>query len=709
TVLYDTFDVTDRLRAGDNAIGIILGNGMYNIQPSAGRYVKFTHSFGPLKAIARLQLEYDDGSREVVATDSHWQAAPGPITYSNIYGGEDFDARRASARWDQPDFSPGSHWEPAIESDGPGGALRGHSVSAPPIRAIEVEQPISANVVRPHVTVYDLGQNASHMPRIAVHGPAGSAVRVIPSELLGKDGLVDRASCVQDAGGPAWWQYTLAGGGQENYFPKFFYQGCRYLQVECVAPEGSDQASQFPVVDSLEGVVVHSSSEPIGSFECSNALFNKTYALVRWAQRSNMMSLMTDCPQREKLGWLEQLHLNGPSLRYNFRMDRLYAKEMNDMADAQLPIGFVPNIAPEYFMAQSKVNEPFRNSPEWGSSFILAPWQQYLFTGDLSLFAVHYDQMVKYAHFLGTMAKADIIHTGLGDWYDLGPKPPWGSQLTPPAFTATAIYFYDLTVMARGAELLGKSEDAAAFRARAADVRAAFNREFYNETRGDYATGSQCADAMPLALGIVEPENRASVLAALVADIELRGNALSAGDVGYRFVIRALADAGRSDVLFTMNNQSDRPGYGMQIRKGATSLTEKWDASVGSFGSQDHFMLGQINEWFFHDLTGIQMDEQHPGFAHILIKPAVAGDVSWVKASYQSDRGIIKVYWHAERDGVHLAITIPANTTATVFMPTHGGAGIIREINGAASNALPADGFSVGSGSYEFASRQNER
>ena len=273
-------------------------------------------------------------------------------------------------------------------------------------------------------------------------------------------------------------------------------------------------------MSSLEGIVVHSSAEPIGTFETSSVLFNKIYSLVRWAQRSNMMSLMTDCPHREKLGWLEELHLNGPSLRYNFALGNLYAKEMNDMADAQLAVGLVPNIAPEYFLAHTdKLDDPFRASPEWGSAFIIAAWQQLEFTGDDALLRRYYDAMVRYHQFLTTQAKDGLLTVGLGDWYDLGPKPPWGSQLTPPPFTATAIYYYDTRVLAQVARRLGKTDQAAAFDTQADRIRLAFNAKFYDASTGHYATGSQCTSAMPLVLGLVDEANRAAVLKALIDDI----------------------------------------------------------------------------------------------------------------------------------------------------------------------------------------------
>ena len=339
TCLYDTRDITPLLRQGRNAAGLLLGNGMYNVH--GGRYTKFQGSFGPLQAIAQLRLEYADGSVEIIGTDENWRAASGPITFSSIYGGEDFDARLVRRDWDQPGFDD-SNWQPAQTANGPGGELRGLSCAAPPIRAFDVLKPVSVRQLTNGATVYDLGQNAALMVRLGVRGPAGAKVRIIPAELLKADGSVDRGS---SGGGQAWWQFTLAGVGRENYFPKFFYHGCRYLQVQCLpAAEGG----ALPVVNKIEGVVVHSASEPVGEFECSNPLFNRIRKLVRWAQRSNLMSVLTDCPHRERLGWLEQDHLNGPSLRYEFDLAQFFTKAMNDMADSQLTNGLVPTTAPEY-------------------------------------------------------------------------------------------------------------------------------------------------------------------------------------------------------------------------------------------------------------------------------------------------------------------------------------------------------------------------
>lgn len=699
TVLYDTYDITAQLKPGANAAGIFLGNGMYSVRNIAGRYHKFTGSFGNQKAIAKIQLDYADGSTDFVITDPQWKVHSGPVLFSCIYGGEDYDARANQQGWNQAGF-PDANWQSAAVVEGPGGGLKGTSVANPPIREFETLKPVAQREKRPGLTIYDMGQNASIMPRIKVKGPAGSVVRVTPGELLAGGQLTQ-----SPGGGPSYWKYTLDGNGSETYFPRFFYRGSRYQQVEVTAPVGS---SEQPVVESIASVVIQAASPVTGTFSCSNELFNRIWTLVRWAQRSNMVSVMTDCPHREKLGWLEEDYLNGPALRYNFDMAPLFNKVMNDMADAQLENGFVPNVAPEFKIFNGSEGNAFRNSPEWGSAFILVAWQQYLFHGDLELLRRHYEGMKRYMAYLGTKARGSILNYGLGDWYDIGPGAPGASKLTPKGLTATAIYFEDACVLAKTAKLLGKDEEAAQFEALAKEVRAAFNTKFFNADKGFYGTNSQTANSMPLVLDMVEPEHRASVLASLVKDVQERG--LTAGDVGYRYLLRALADHGRSDVIYAMNNQSEKPGYGLQLQRGATSLTEAWDASAGS--SQNHFMLGQINEWLFHDLAGIQCDPEGPGFKRILIKPATPGDLNSVKATYASASGMIESEWKRNGPAFQLRVVIPANTSATIFVPTDGKTAITE--SGTPVRSVPSvktlgneNGvarFAVGSGTYHFQS-----
>lgn len=712
TCLYETHDVTKLVRRGANAVGLTLGNGMYN-SIGGGRFTKFKGSFGGQKAIAQLRLEYGDGSVQTLVTDGQWRMGDGPITFGTVYGGEDFDARLVQRGWSEPLFDD-STWRAAAVVGGPGGELRGLSCSAPPVREIAVLKPVKITALTNGVSVYDFGQNAPLMARLRVRGAAGATVRIIPAELVTTNGYADRGSC-GGRRGDAYWKFTLAGAGKtESWMPQFFYHGARYFEVELSPAPGE---TELPVVENLKGVVVHSSSEPVGEFACSNELFNRIRTLIRWAQRANMVSVLTDCPHREKLGWLEEYHLNGPAIRYEFDLNALFTKSMNDMVDSQLPLGLVPTTAPEYTIFRDKgdtnnLRGIFGDSPEWGSAHLLVPWQQYEFAGDTELLRRNFDTMKRYVAFLSTRATNNLLAHGLGDWYDLGPKPPGVSQLTPVPLVATAFYFYDHWVLAETARLLGKAEEAKQFAAKAEDIRRAFNEKFFDESRVSYATHSQAANALPLVMGIVEPAHRARVLDAIVADVRARGNALTAGDVGYRYLLRALAEGGRSDVIFDINNQSDKPGYGYQLKMGATSLTEAWDA--GRASSQNHFMLGQINEWFYHDLAGIACDgERGPGYKHIVFKPQPVGDVKWARGSFESVRGRVASEWQRGDGQFKLNVALPANAKATVWLPSRAPE-TVRESGHPATRAagvrfVRQEGdrtvFEIVSGKYEFVSQ----
>jgi hypothetical protein len=722
TTLYDTHDVTALVREGRNAIGLFLGNGMYDVV-RRDRYVKFTGFFGPLRAIAQLRLEYADGRTQFVGTDANWRTLAGPVVGGGEYGGEDYDARLLPQGWDRPGFS-GRAWLPAVVCVGERHTLRGMSAAAEPLREIEVQRPLSSRAFSDGSVVYDLGQNAAHIPRIRVSGPAGSRVRLWPSELLNPDGAINVSSMGGSGNGDRYWQYTKSDDAAEEWTPHFCYIGCRYLRVEVlppdtdVAPAGDEDSapavvgvdsSRLAHLDDLEGVVVHSSAAPVGRFETSSTLLNRIRTLVRWAQRSNMVSVLTDCPHREKLGWLEQYHLNGPSIRYEFDLDRLFAKGVRDMAEAQHADGLIPEIAPEYV----KFNPPFNSAAEWGSAFILVPWQQYEFTGDSALLRDNYDAMKRYFGYLESKVAGGTLFEGLGDWYDLGPNRPGIAQLTAPPVTATAFYYYDAAILAEAGRILGRTDDAAHYAELAAKIRTSYNSQFFNPDSGSYASGSQCANALALEFGIARPADRSRVLAALVADVERHGNAITAGDVGFRFVLQALAHGGRSDIVYKMINQDGKPGYAYQLRHGATSLTEAWDAN--EYSSQDHFMLGQIVEWFYRDLAGIGADPAAPGFSKIVLRPQPVGDLTWVDASYASIRGPVSVRW--ERDGARFTLkaSIPPNTTATLYLPAEKDAGVTE--GGAPAEGRPGVAFlqregdrnvySIESGSYEFVSQWN--
>jgi hypothetical protein len=335
----------------------------------------------------------------------------------------------------------------------------------------------------------------------------------------------------------------------------------------------------------------------------------------------------------------------------------------DDMEDAQLADGMVPDIAPEYTVFEGG----FRDSPEWGSAVILSPWIAYQFYGNLAPLRAHYGSMQRYAAYLSSRSRDHMLTYGLGDWYDIGPGAPGESQLTAKGLTATAIYYQDLTTLGRIADLLGKTDDAVRYREQAAAVKAAFNAHLFHPETNEYDTGSQTANAMPLVVGLVPEAHRAAVLANLVADIRRHKNHVTAGDVGFHYVVRALTDNQRSDVLYDMLMRTDKPSYGDQLAHGATTLTEAWDSDPNS--SQNHFMLGHAEEWFYRGLAGIHVDMSRKAPEQIRIEPAVAGHIAHVEARYRSVLGEVVSNWTRQGKVFSLMVRIPVGIHATVVLP----------------------------------------
>jgi hypothetical protein len=638
TNLYVTHDVEDFLRPGANAVGVLLGNGMYNV--AGGRYVKFNASFGRPKFILHLRLEYDDGTTQAIVSDENWKAAPSPTRFSCIYGGEDYDAREEQPGWNEPGFA-GKEWEPAQIIDDSTERLT--SQAQPPLKVMGVFHTVKVSEPAPEIHVYDLGQNFAGWPQITVRGKAGAQVRLTPGELLDDKGFVTQRS----SGGPEYFTYTLKGGSPETWHPRFSYYGFRYVQVEGDAE-----------VTDLEGQFLYSSAPPAGEFSCSNQLFNRIHKLIDAAVRSNLQSVVTDCPHREKLGWLEVPYLMASSIGFDYDLSSYFPKIVRDMRDAQTIEGLIPDTAPNYVVHAFG----FGDSPEWGSAMVMVPWWSYLQYGDRRTLEESLPAMVRYVDYLGNKGQNNIVSYGLGDWYDIGPGEPGVSKLTPLGVTATATYYQDLRVVEKASRLLGHFADADRYGALAEHVREAFNRTFLDPRTGQYSTGSQTAQAMPLVMDICPRAERARVLEHLVDDVTRRGNQQTAGDIGYHYLVRALLEAGRSDVLFAMTNRSDPPSYGAQLERGATSLTEAWDADPDS--SQNHCMLGHIEEWFYAGLAGIEAD-----FDHISINPQPVGDLTWVKAWHDTVRGRVESSWKKDGAGFELTVRIPANATATVFLP----------------------------------------
>ncbi len=625
----------------------------WRLRPVSVGYIRQT----PIqpKLILQLHITFTDGTTDTIVSNGRWRTAPGPVTFSSIYGGEDYDALDAIPNWNKPEFND-IKWNRVIVTHGPGGVLTPQM--APPVKVMRIYQPIHITHPKPGVTVYDLGQNIAGRFVIQARGPAGSKLVVYPSELLHPNGT-EWQSCA----GPIWCTYTLDGNAVEAFHPFFAYYGFRYIQIDTLAAAGAN-ANNKPVVLSVIGQATHTSSPTVGRFSCSNKLLNQINHLITMAMVNNMASIITDCPTREKTGWLEDTYLVGPGIMDNYFVPKLYEQTAANMRDAQWPNGMVPDFAPEYF------NYPgaFTDSPEWGSACVIDPWLTYQYFGDKRILAHNYQMMTHYVHYLKSRAKNDIVAYGLGDWFDLGPGAPGFEQLTSLGVTATATWYRDLTILVKIATLLGHPAAAGHYATEARQVRTAFNRKFYHPATGQYDRGSQCANAMALATGIVKRADKSKVLADLIANIRKHGDHTTAGDIGFHYVVQALMDANQNQLLYKMVTQTTPPSYGYQIAHGATALTEAWNCNAGD--SQDHFMLGHIEQWFFQGLGGIRLDMARKPGRQLEIRPAVVGNLKWVQVRYHSVLGNIISNWRYAGNRLVMHIVIPPSITARIYIPT---------------------------------------
>jgi hypothetical protein len=695
TCLYVTFDLTAAVRRGKNAVGVMLGNGMYNVK--GGRYVKFTGSFGAPCAIVQLEIVYRSGAKQRIVSDDSWQVVQSPITFSCVYGGEDYDARREMAGWNTSEFDDSKLLFASVVN-GPGGALT--PTPTPPIRVHQTYQPIKISEPVPGTHVFDFGQNLSGWPAIKVKGPAGSSVRMIPGELLDERGFVSQKSA---GGGPVYFTYVLKGAGIEEWRPQFSYFGFRYVQINGISLQ--EGAGDKPTLIAIESQFVHTALDNVGTFACSNDLFNQTHKIITAAILSNAQSVLTDCPHREKLGWLDPVQFMAPSIMYNYDVAAFYEKLLSDVAQAQVVNGLVPDIAPEYLVFW----DGFRDSPEWGCTYPIVADQISAWYGSERVLRQHFDGMRRYVDYLLTKRQGGILRYGLGDWCDIGPNPPF-SQDTPAGLTATALLFAAVQVIINTSRLLGQPETEAIYKKAVDEISTAFHQHFYDAAKNVYGNGSQTSLSLPLAVGLIPEHRRQTAVRHLVADVQQRG--LTAGDVGHRFLLLTLAQAGQSSTVFELHSKTDTPGYGYQLQHGATTLIESWDARPET--SQNHCMLGHIEEWFYQSLAGIRPQNLANGFRKVIIQPNVVGDARWCKASHRCPYGLIRVDWTRGEHQFDLNIEIPPNTSAVVYLPYKPGATITesgQSVQRVPEIVLKQRGpdqaiFEIGSGEYQFAVHQ---
>lgn len=653
TVYYNTYQVDSLIRKGINTIGVVLGNGFYNAM--GNRYRKLWITFGPPTLFLEMNIHYTDGSVETINTDTSWKYALSPITFNDIYGGEDYDARLEQKGWNIPGFDETS-WLPVVNQGAPKGTLRPQRLTA--VKINESFSAISMTKIDSSY-VFDMGQNLSGYPSIKVSGKRGQRVKLTVGEQL--DPATGKVSQKQ-SGGPHNYTYILKGEGIEEWQPQFTYYGFRYIQVD--GAEVLSASDEKPNLLGIQSRFIYNSTDNVGHFESSNEIFNKAHILIKNAVKSNMQSVFTDCPHREKLGWLEETHLVGPGLLYNWDLTQFHHSIMRNIADAQYAGGMVPTIVPEYVVFDESL-DVFHDSPEWGIASIMIPWLYYEYYGDDSLIRQYFDVMKGYVDHMTSRSSEHIVSHGLGDWYDYGEHRAGFSKNSPVEVSATAHYFYGAHLVAKAAKMLGKNAEYKKYSQLSDNIKKAFNSKFFDSETKQYGSGSQFCNAIAIYMNLVDPKDKLAVLDNLKADIAKHGNRLTTGDVGNRYLFQTLALNGENELMYLMHNHQEAPGYGFQLEFGATTLTEQWDPRQGA--SWNHFMMGQIDEWFFASLAGIKPGKN--GFKHTVIEPKPVGDLKWVKASHRSLYGDIIVHWTRQDNHFEITVEIPANTTALVILP----------------------------------------
>ena len=688
---YVTYDVTKDLQRGTNALGVILGNGRFYADRS--KVYAGTVSFGFPKLLLNLRLEYTDGSVSEIVSDESWKlTTDGPILANNDFDGEEHDARKEIAGWSKPGFDD-SKWPPAQLVSAPGGVLAAQMIE--PIRVTETLKPVSVKEIKPGVFIYDLGQNMVGWCRLLVSGAAGTQVTLRHAETLKPDGSLYMANL---RGAEVTDIYTLKGAGREIWEPKFITHGFRFVEVTGFPGK--------PDLNSIEGRVVNDDLPTAGTFLSSNDLINRIYTNIVWGTRGNYRSLPTDCPQRdERQGWLGDRSEECKGESYLFNIAALYTKWRQDMADAQRPNGVIPDVAPAYWPIYS-------DNVTWPSSAIIIPSALERQFGDTLCIGRDYDSAKLWMDHMLTFATNNILsRDSYGDWC----VPPEEASLihskdparqTDKSLLATSYFYYDLCLMEKYAKSLGKTADAERWTRLAKDFNTAFNEKFLNREQGQYSNGTQTSCVLPLAFGLVPENMKAKIFAHLVDKIEndTHGH-IGTGLIGGQYLNRVLSDYDRADLCYTIAAQKDYPSWGYMVEQGATTIWELWNGNTAdpTMNSGNHVMLiGDLVVWFYEYLAGIA--PASPGFKTIVMKPMPVGDLTFVKATHNSPYGLIASEWHENGKKFDWHIEIPANTTATVYVPATGlkavtakGVKASRFENGRAV-------FELGSGKYHFVS-----
>jgi alpha-L-rhamnosidase len=700
-VLYVTFDVTKQLAQGKNALGLMLGNGRY-YAPRSDVPVR-TRDFGYPKAIVQLNVEYEDGSRSSVVSDESWKfTADGPIRANNEYDGEEYDARMELPGWSKAGFND-AKWEAAKVVGAPAGALTAQM--AEPLRVTETIKPVSVKQLRPGVFIFDMGQNMVGWCRLKVSGPKGTAVTLRHAETLNPDGSLYvanlRSAKAEDI-------YALKGEGAEVYEPRFTYHGFRYVEV--TGFPGT------PAASALEGRVVHDDMERAGEFTSSNELLNKIHRNMFWGIRGNYRSIPTDCPQRdERQGWLGDRGQVSRSESYMFDVAAFYAKWMTDLEDSQRPSGSIPDVSPNYWPL-------YNDDLTWPGTIIFVHGMLYEQYGDKRVLARGYPAMKRWIEYeQGFMKDGLIAKDQYADWC-VPPEDPKlihskdPARVTDKTLIASSYYYQFLRTMARYAKILDIPTDEAEFNKRADLIQDTFQRKFFKLESSMYDNGTQTSSILPLYFGMIPADFRGAVVDTLVRNIEQKSDGhVGTGLIGAQWLMRTLSDNGHADLAYKIATQKTYPGWGYMVDQGATTIWELWNGNTAdpAMNSGNHVMqIGDLAVWMYEYLAGIRTDPEQPGFRHAIIRPYPAGDLTSVKATHKTMYGPLASAWKKEKGELTLDVTVPANTTATVWVPAKDAASVTESGKKAAEGKgvkfvraeKGAAIFEVASGTYSFQS-----
>jgi alpha-L-rhamnosidase len=693
-IQYQTYDVTALLHQGANAIGMTVGDGWYCGHIAwAGR-----NCYGPVpQGLAELRIDYKDGTSETIVSDETWKESAGPILMSDMLEGEDYDARKEMTGWSAPGFDD-SAWHSAEAQ--PIGDVPLVAQYDQPVRRTGLLHPITVSEKPQGSYIFDLGQNMVGWARLKVSGQAGQQVRIRYAEVLNPDGTIYTTNLRKAR---ATDNYTLSGKGEEVYEPSFTFHGFRY--VELTGYPGT------PGKDAVEGVVAHTDAPHTNDFECSSPMVNQIQHNIVWGQKGNYLEVPTDCPQRdERLGWMGDAQIFVRTGAFNMNIARFMTKWTRDMEDAQSHEGGYSDVSP-------RMADPADGAPAWADAGMIVPWTIYLHYGDKRILETHYDSMKRYIGFIDS-ANPDHrwIHRSshnFGDWLSIHAN-------TPPDVLATAYFAYSTWIMQQTARVLGREDDTNKYRDLYMSIWDAFNQH-YVDADGKITGDTQTCYVLPLAFGLLNEKRQAQAVEHLARNLEQHEWLLSTGFVGTGYLLPILSRYGRTDVAYRLLNNDRFPSWGYEIKNGATTIWERWDGWTTEKGFQDpgmnsfnHYAFGAVGEWMYHTVAGIDIDPEHPGFKHIVMRPQPGGGLSWAKDTYHSLYGPIISNWKLVSGRFEWAVAVPPNTTATVYVPTSDASSVTEGGKPAAHAegvrfAGHESGFAVykiGSGHYTFSAAE---